>query len=751
MATHVNDDSSSKQNRVRFGAFDFDLRRQELRRQGHLIRLPAAQLRLLNLFLERPGDLITREEISSHLWNDTGTIDVSSGINTSINRLRGNLSDPMNSAEYIETVIGLGYRFVAEVVPVSAPRAESHEAATPPPTTLDTAPPAPAALHEFAETSAATQRRSFSHRQRLAVGSLLLLVVAGSVAMWRKGRSRPSIVALSATRPSPLFHLRPVTSTAPGEAISAVAVSPDGGSVAFSNRAGVSVHAFGGSDILLPSRPFFQVSRISWFPDGTHLLLSGMDTQTHRHQVWGVHPGEGYLRLFADDADLATVSQDGNAIAYTRQNGAELWVAGAGNEGPHQLLADPRGSFPYLIWSSAGDHLLVDHRAASSGSDSYESINTQTGVVLAHESHMAFASGYLLKDGRLYFPLTESANPAAGQTQLMLIHTDPKTGKALDKPQMQQIFSGYGRALSASLDGKRIALALDYATVNVFVADLHQPGPALENVRELPHKVEESYPHAWTPDSRAVLSESSALGVWAIFKQPLDAAEPQLVAKLPTGAAMAQISPDGHWILFLQFAKSNTPPIGFFRVPVTGGEVAKVPVTGQVEDFVCSVSANGSCVVRETIGNTELVYSALDPLTGVGRELARTPWHPIVLGDWGLSPDGSTLSITDHDVVHPSIHLVTLHNGHTDGPSELPLRGHGTLWGSNWAADGRSLFVECRTKDGFELVNLDLGGKAVVLRKSSVTLWGIPSRDGKKLTFPDRTSSNNVWASDAVQ
>ncbi len=721
------------------------------------MKLPAAQLRLLNLFLERPGELITRDEIAAHLWADTSTIDVANGINTSINRLRGNLSDPQNAGESIETVIGLGYRFVAEVVVEPPQEAE-------PPQARNTSQAQPEAvsgssLEEDAAPAKITQMLATSptpmlvlDRRWVALCVLLLIMVVGGMSYLRIGSAKPVVAAHPAVDPiSQGFHLRPVTLTAPGETISALAVSPDGKAVAFSTRAGVSVHTFGGRDKLLPSRPFFQVSRIAWYPDGTQVLISGTDIQTHRHQVWSVFLWEGYQRLLVDEADRAVVSPSGNSVAYTRQNDSELWVADGAGTNARKLTADRRGGFSYLIWSPAGDRLLVDHHGASPAADEYESIDARSGAVLDHESEIAFTSGYLLQDGRLYFPLTETQNPASGKTRLMMVHTDRRTGKPLDQPQMQQSFAGYGKELSASLDGKRIALALDYATVNVFVADFREPGSMFENVKELPHELEESYPHAWTPDGLAVLSESSALGTWAIFKQPLSSTTSQLVAKLPGLSAMAQMSPDGRWIMFLRFPKAGAPPNGIFRVPVGGGEPMPVSTIGQIEDFRCSASGAGVCVVREAISHTGLAYFALDPLTGMGRELARTPWHPIVLGDWGLSPDGSTISVTDHDLIHPFIRLIRLGGGSAVAPTDIPLRGHGTLMGSSWAADARSLFVECRTREGFELVNLALGGKVALMRKSSVSMWAIPSRDGKKIAFPDRTSSNNVWASDVLQ
>ncbi len=761
----MNADAYLKQLKVRFGAFEFDLRRQELRRQGHLVRLPAAQLRLLNLFLERPGELITRDEITARLWVDSRTIDVSDGINTSINRLRGKLSDSRSSAVYIETVIGLGYRFVAEVA--TAPQHGDEYRETPAtsqeqvdavlPALSEVTPPATPVLPEvpFAPTVPAA-RRSIPYRALLVICGIVTLAVAVPLALRQIARTKSPDTPLSAAKPSSLpFHLRPVTSNSPGETVTAVAVSPDGKAVAYSNRAGVSIHVFGGSDKLLPSQPFFRVSRISWFPDGTQVLISGTDIQTHQHQVWSVFVWEGYPRLLVNDADLAVVSPNGNFVAYTRQNNTELWVVDGSGKSQRRLLANARGSFPFLIWSSTGAQLLVDHRAQSPQSDSYESIDAQSGALLAHESGIAFTSGFVLEDGRLYFPLAGSDNPASGKTELMMVNTDPRTGKPLDQPHVQQTIGGYGGALSASLDGKRLALALDYATVSVFVADLHQPGPKLENVRELPHKVEESYPHAWTPDGQAVLSENSALGVWAIFRQPLDGTPSQLVAKLPATAAMAQITPDGRWIMFLEFLSGKSlpgksSPIGIFRVPFAGGDATQISTSGHIEDFRCPFSASGTCVLRETIGNTALVYYAMDPVTGMGRELARTPWHPIILGDWGLSPDGSTISVTDHDLTRPTIHMIRLGGGSTTMPSEIPLRGHGTLVGSSWAADGQSLFVQCRTKDGFELVHLDRSGKVTLLHKSSVPIWAIPSRDGRRIAFPERTSSNNVWASDTA-
>ncbi|WP_160115206.1 winged helix-turn-helix domain-containing protein [Bryocella elongata] len=97
--------------------YDFELStaRRELRKHGLRVRISKAQMGLLIQFLEHPGDLIPRARIASCLWADTSNLDVPSGLNTAINRLRYTLGDDATNPIYLETVSGVGYRFVAPV------------------------------------------------------------------------------------------------------------------------------------------------------------------------------------------------------------------------------------------------------------------------------------------------------------------------------------------------------------------------------------------------------------------------------------------------------------------------------------------------------------------------------------------------------------------------------------------------------------------------------------------------------------
>lgn len=105
--------------RYRFGAFEADASTGELRRQGIRIKLNAQPFQVLVMFLERPGQLLTREEISRELWPDGTFVDSEHGVNSAINRIREALRDTANNPRFVETLARRGYRFVAPVERIS--------------------------------------------------------------------------------------------------------------------------------------------------------------------------------------------------------------------------------------------------------------------------------------------------------------------------------------------------------------------------------------------------------------------------------------------------------------------------------------------------------------------------------------------------------------------------------------------------------------------------------------------------------
>jgi len=145
-----------------FGVFEVDTAGGELRKHGVRIKLHSQPFQVLVMLLERPSELITREEMRQRLWGDGTFVDFDHGLNSAVNKIREALSDSAASPRYVETVSGKGYRFIA---PVSAVPAAPAEPAAPEPA----APAARAALSTAEELPAPPRK---------VVRILLLLVQA---------------------------------------------------------------------------------------------------------------------------------------------------------------------------------------------------------------------------------------------------------------------------------------------------------------------------------------------------------------------------------------------------------------------------------------------------------------------------------------------------------------------------------------------------------------------------------------------
>jgi len=99
--------------KIRFDDFELDYGRFQLYRRGSPVRLEGLPLQLLMFLVEKRGQLVTREQISSELWSKDVFVDVEQGINTAIRKIRRAMADDADEPKYLQTVVGRGYRFVA--------------------------------------------------------------------------------------------------------------------------------------------------------------------------------------------------------------------------------------------------------------------------------------------------------------------------------------------------------------------------------------------------------------------------------------------------------------------------------------------------------------------------------------------------------------------------------------------------------------------------------------------------------------
>jgi cholera toxin transcriptional activator len=100
---------------ARFGVFEADLDARELRKQGRRIRLQEQPFAVLAVLLERPGAVISREEIRQKLWPVDTFVDFDHSLNTAVNKIRETLGDSAVNPRFVETIARRGYRFVGQV------------------------------------------------------------------------------------------------------------------------------------------------------------------------------------------------------------------------------------------------------------------------------------------------------------------------------------------------------------------------------------------------------------------------------------------------------------------------------------------------------------------------------------------------------------------------------------------------------------------------------------------------------------
>jgi DNA-binding winged helix-turn-helix (wHTH) protein len=270
----------------RFGVYEVDTHTRELRKSGIKIKLHDQPFQVLAALLERPGEVITREELRLRIWAADTFVDFDHSLNTAVNKLRQVLGDSADNPRFIETVVRRGYRFIAGV--------QTAEGV-----------PAPA-----------TPRARYRPRWVLGLSACLLLGLGGA-ATFR--RARAPVVPLP----------------------NAVAITNDGMrklgplmcdrtqlyfSEARANRLIVAQVAIAGGETIRFNTPFPRTQIENLFPDHSGLLVFGWVPFSPR-TLWRMALPVGRLEKlpFAADA-TAWRPPNGKEVAYARGSDVVLGI-----------------------------------------------------------------------------------------------------------------------------------------------------------------------------------------------------------------------------------------------------------------------------------------------------------------------------------------------------------------------------------------------------------------------------------------
>src|SRR5215469_8028679 len=289
---------------VQFGLFELDLDAGELRKSGVRVRLQEQPFQILAVLLERPGSVITREELQKRLWPGDTFVDFDLSLNGAVKKLRQALNDDSQNPRFIETLYRRGYRFIG-----SANRAARLEAVQPLSATLarSTTPIEP--MRAETETTSGPPR-SIARRTRLLFLLSTIALLASAAVFWRGKPQPPRVLGYTQITHDGRFKIGIVTD---GERLYFTELDGDHVVVA-------QVSASGGETATLPT-PFANVFVGDISPDGSSLLVANFKGIGPTAGLWSLPLPAGTPHRIGDLAPMSAAwSPDGSEVVFSKDS-----------------------------------------------------------------------------------------------------------------------------------------------------------------------------------------------------------------------------------------------------------------------------------------------------------------------------------------------------------------------------------------------------------------------------------------------
>jgi Tol biopolymer transport system component/DNA-binding winged helix-turn-helix (wHTH) protein len=702
---------------IRFGPFETDLRAGELRRDERKIRLQEQPFQVLAMLLERPGEIVTREELRGRLWPADTFVDFDHGLNAAVKRLRDALGDSAENPRFVETLARRGYRFVAPI----------HLAGV--------------------EAVSETMPVARSHRYWRIVPAGATLLIVGIMVGWHAGHRSVAAVRVVERR---------LTSNPENDPVISAAISPDGKMLAFADRTGVFLRQVGTGEthpISVPENGHTYC--LSWYPDGSHVLATSTASPAEQPSLWSVSVFGGTPRKIMDGAERGIVSPEGSQIAFIRGDYGhqEIWEMQANGEQAHKILGEPGDNIDALVWSPDGRHIAYVVSRYQLGWDDAE-VSLYIRDTGGHDLSRILSSPRLRSalawtpDGRLIYSLSELPPSSQNDTNLWAVRVDARGVMTRGTPT--RLTNGADAKVRASIsaDGKKLIFVRGVDSGGVYVTEVEGAGSRLSPLQRLSLDERRNFPYTWTPDGKSVIFTSDRDGVFHLFKQAADQPAPDLLVGGEQSVILARLNTESSAILY---ALNPDPSdverrIRMMRLPLAGGTPQFVLQDAGINNFQCSRAPAKVCVLSEFTGN-RLEFLTFNEVTGEKKPLTKIDGPDWYLQNWTLSPDGSTLAMAKkkHIPGPAAIRLLSLADGRE---RTLTLKNWSGIACLDWAASGRSMWVSASSPTGMQtLLNVDLHGQArAVLQEPEKRLgWAIPSADGRHLAIWQSSGSSNAW------
>ncbi len=285
---------SGQKGLVQFGVFELNMQTGELRKSGVRVRLQGKPFQILQALLERPGEVVTREDLRKRLWPADTFVDFESGLNTAANRLRLTLGDSAENPRYVQTLSRTGYRFIASVTE-AAPRPEVESSPVTPTLAVTAAAPGDVAM---------TQAPNTANRWLIGVGIASLTVLLAGV------------IYLTQRKPVQEAAFRQITFRR--GFVDQARFAPDGQTVLY------DAHWSGEPSTVFMVSPGSPESRSLGF-SGYELMSvskSGELILTKKRSSYRVPMNGGYPKLFLDGVTSSDWTSQGD-IALVRQEAGQ--------------------------------------------------------------------------------------------------------------------------------------------------------------------------------------------------------------------------------------------------------------------------------------------------------------------------------------------------------------------------------------------------------------------------------------------